>query len=665
MTQTAGLHLPDTLVDREPQVLRDKPYSLAAIIGFWALAALPMAFLAWVIVPAIIGHSSVLPAVIYWLAILVGMAWQLVLSLWVLRREGDRLRWTTIRDRAWLGLPRQPRTAKRRLRAFWLVLPLSGVGLVSLTLAVLLTNPTARELIAGRFPVLSWILHFSVPSYALATELASPQYSGQWGMLGLAVVSWLLCAVVGEELLFRGILLPRMGGVFGRCDWVANAFLYSLYHLHKPWMIPSRFIYGLAIAGPAKRWQSTWLAVAIHSAEGLVLVWFVTLGIRVPSSGALPDPLVLPYVHQQPAPYVIFRGAFGALPRYDPNSAANWQVDLRGADLSALDLRSAGSDLAYADFDSHTVWPPSERMPSDFSPLAIAEMGKNPGLGVRQLLSQGITGQGVGIAIIDQPLLTGHEEYTGQLRWYESIRPGNGTSTSMHGPAVASIAVGRSVGVAPAADLYFINSGAGLLTLFTENHDIAHGIRRVLRISQALPADRKLRVISISDGWMPDSAGYDDVMAAVREAQAAGIFVVSSNLQETYGFCMQGLGRDPDGSPDAFTSYGPGLFWAQRFYSNPSQENCLLVPMDSRTTAGPGGQNDYAFYRSGGWSWAIPYIAGSYALAAQVDPQITPERFWALGLETGRTIELERDGNSYKLGRLMDPVALIGKLRAQ
>jgi hypothetical protein len=33
--------------------------------------------------------------------------------------------------------------------------------------------------------------------------------------------------------------------------------------------------------------------------------------------------------------------------------------------------------------------------------------------------AQGITGQGVGIAIIDNPLLVDHEEYAGRLRLYE------------------------------------------------------------------------------------------------------------------------------------------------------------------------------------------------------------------------------------------------------
>ena len=41
---------------------------------------------------------------------------------------------------------------------------------------------------------------------------------------------------------------------------------------------------------------------------------------------------------------------------------------------------------------------------------ALLEAGRDPGLGVRSLQARSITGQGVNVAIIDQPLLTDHPE---------------------------------------------------------------------------------------------------------------------------------------------------------------------------------------------------------------------------------------------------------------
>ena len=84
--------------------------------------------------------------------------------------------------------------------------------------------------------------------------------------------------------------------------------------------------------------------------------------------------------------------------------------------------------------------------------------------------------------------------------------------------------------------------------------------------------------------------------------------------------------------------------------------------MDSRTTASPTGVEDYVFYRQGGWSWPIPYIAGVYALAVQVTPEITPEQSWNTTLKTGTTIQLQHDGREYQFGIILDPQALIKAL---
>ena len=52
-----------------------------------------------------------------------------------------------------------------------------------------------------------------------------------------------------------------------------------------------------------------------------------------------------------------------------------------------------------------------------------------------------------------------------------------------------------------------------------------------------------------------------------------------------------------------------------------------------------------------------------YALAVQVDPSITPKRFWELAAKTGRTTEVTHAGQVYRLGPILDPVALIAALK--
>jgi hypothetical protein len=66
-----------------------------------------------------------------------------------------------------------------------------------------------------------------------------------------------------------------------------------------------------------------------------------------------------------------------------------------------------------------------------------------------------------------------------------------------------------------------------------------------------------------------------------------------------------------------------------------------------------------------GLSWSIPYIAGIYALAAQVDPAITPEQFWSLAMQTGHTIELDHNGEIIPFGPIIDPISLIDALQSK
>jgi len=389
------------------------------------------------------------------------------------------------------------------------------------------------------------------------------------------------------------------------------------------------------------------------------IVVLLVLAALVASCGGMPEVKIARY----PAPdnYSALN-VYTEPPIYDPNSTDQWQVDLRSSDLTKLDLSKSKEDLLYADFDSKTQWPLADKMPADFDWQKTMEISKDPGLNIRKLHEQGINGKGVGIAIIDQTLLVDHIEYKDRIRVYEEPEEiDRGMYTRMHGPAVASIAVGKTIGVAPQADLYYLASPSCFN--YNDFTCLAKSIRRIIEINKTLPSDRKIRVLSIAFGWMSDEKGYAEITAAVNAAKTDGVFVVSSSLDQTYELYFQGLGRDPLNDPNQFGSYVPGMWWAKDFYNDMPLGQTLLVPMDSRTTASPTGTEDYVFYREGGWSWSIPYLAGMYALAVQVKPDITPEEFWDTALKTGKTIQLQRDGKEYEFGVILDPQALIGAIK--
>lgn len=334
--------------------------------------------------------------------------------------------------------------------------------------------------------------------------------------------------------------------------------------------------------------------------------------------------------------------------------------DARSCDLSGEDFSSSLDKLLYTQFDSKTIWPNS--LPEGFDPQKIMDQNRNPGLGVRSLHEQGITGKGVNIGIVDQPLLTDHVEYKDRLKMYKDFNTSGGAS--MHGPAVASIAVGNTVGVAPEANLYYVardmaknTDEKGVLASHIE------GLTYLLDLNELLPEEDKLDVISISKGWNNEE-GASELNDLVKRAKEEGILVLytsSNNIR------FMGTSREPLSSPDDRSTYRPGMFFANDYrFGGSFYENALMVPMDFRATASPTGTEDYASYTNGGLSWATPYLAGVYALARQVKPDITPEEFYTLAMETSSDIPYtDEAGKESNLYNLIDPPALIAALQNQ
>jgi membrane protease YdiL (CAAX protease family) len=92
--------------------------------------------------------------------------------------------------------------------------------------------------------------------------------SGNWGWLAILIAMQVFNTVLGEELLFRGLLLPRMQGAFGRWDWAANGVLFAVYHLHVPWVIPQTFV-DICVPWAAKRYRSALVGIAVHSVQSV------------------------------------------------------------------------------------------------------------------------------------------------------------------------------------------------------------------------------------------------------------------------------------------------------------------------------------------------------------------------------------------------------------
>ena len=245
-------------------------YALWQIIGIWLAGGAPMWLLGWIVHPAMsVGLPSVEAVLLRFKLLTVGLVWEFVLAMIIIYYEEGNFRLGTISRRFWLNHPASARTRERKKSLWWWIVPL----IVLVAFVEIGFKPTLVNLWTTIYPL------FAEPKGYDMAELFSLKLSAQavgvWGLLGLFFVNALFNTVLGEEFLFRGVLLPKMEGVFGKWDWIANGVIFGFYHLHQPWSIPSSILTGLIYAFSAKRFRSNWFSIILHSGQNVYLLFLI------------------------------------------------------------------------------------------------------------------------------------------------------------------------------------------------------------------------------------------------------------------------------------------------------------------------------------------------------------------------------------------------------
>jgi len=260
-------------MEQEKMVPEIPQYSLGKILLIWAAAAVPMAVLEWLVTPAL-SHGSAFPGFVHLAVLTIGLIWQFVMVVILLRRELSTWNWSAIRQRLWLRQPFSEKEGRTDRRLWWWLIPV----VILTALYEFKVGGAIDRLWVSVFPALS-----EPPGASLGAALASPearaQMAGAWGFFWLFIVQAVFNTVIGEELLFRGLLLPRMAAAFGKWDWVANGILFGFYHWHKPWIVISAAIEAVFLfALPSRRFQSAWFGIIAHSGQSVYFA-FLLLGL--------------------------------------------------------------------------------------------------------------------------------------------------------------------------------------------------------------------------------------------------------------------------------------------------------------------------------------------------------------------------------------------------
>jgi serine protease AprX len=290
-----------------------------------------------------------------------------------------------------------------------------------------------------------------------------------------------------------------------------------------------------------------------------------------------------------------------------------------------------------------------------------------------KLWNYGITGKGVGVAVIDTGVAGDVSDFKGSdgaSRVVANVVTAPGATTAGdgygHGTHVAGIIAGNSfnrsprdplfghyVGVAPDANLIAIKAAdeAGNSTVL----DVIRGIQFVVDHQ----ADYNIRVLNLSLSTdTPQSYKSDPLDAAVEYAWQHGIVVVAAagNRGDGTDAVQYAPANDPFvisvGGADEDGDYGKGekASWSssgvtQDGFAKPevmapgAHMISVLAPGSAFAALCPTCVIAGSYFKAGGTSMAAPVVAGAAALLLQARPTLTPDQVKTLLMTSDHPIK--------------------------
>jgi membrane protease YdiL (CAAX protease family) len=247
-------------------------YSLPKILLMFAWPTAWFLFLIHVVTPLFFTPTpgEFLPTPIFLAVIVFGNGAELIVALVLLRREGYKLTISGLRDRLRL---RWPGGRKKWGLAIAVLVIVFALSMASAPLS------QALAAVPGFVPPAYWP-PMSNPTAAVTTAAGmfpDVDLAGNVLFLVALFVVGLVFNIGGEELYYRGFLLPKMRGVFGKWDWVANGLGFWLKHYYQRWIYPSILAGCLGWAFLAGPLGSLWAASLFHWIGNFFMLFLILI----------------------------------------------------------------------------------------------------------------------------------------------------------------------------------------------------------------------------------------------------------------------------------------------------------------------------------------------------------------------------------------------------
>jgi membrane protease YdiL (CAAX protease family) len=228
---------------------------LAASAGVFVAASVLLLLCTRVAIPKLAEWTGI--ETVFWWFVVGGLGVFLpliVTAAWILRREGELFApgWWTKRMRF------------KRMNAgdwAWSLAAIVAIGALSAGIMKVV------EVVAGTVERSPPFMTFD------------PVTPGRYWLLAVWLPYWLL-NIMGEEILWRGVMLPRQETAFGRRAWLVHAAGWAVFHVAFGWQLVLVLMPILLIEPyVVERRGNSWVGVVIHAAVNGPAFLAVALGL--------------------------------------------------------------------------------------------------------------------------------------------------------------------------------------------------------------------------------------------------------------------------------------------------------------------------------------------------------------------------------------------------
>ena len=247
------------------------PISFLTTVLLFAVPAAVFSLSLLVLLPALMRRGFSL-FFIFNFTFLLPLAMLLLASFAGLKLEGRLLTWTAMRERLRLG--RLPRYG-------WLwVAGLSVFEILGSMLEgyVFQVSPTSLHL----YTPPKEFSEFMGALYSGGKEFMGIPLHGQWWVFFYVLFGLLVFNIFGEELWWRGYILPRQELAQGKWTWVIHGLLWDGFHIfyhQTAWSFLAYLPVTLSIAFVCQKTKNTWPGIISHTVANAALPVIILRGI--------------------------------------------------------------------------------------------------------------------------------------------------------------------------------------------------------------------------------------------------------------------------------------------------------------------------------------------------------------------------------------------------